>query len=321
MRAIRVHQPGGREALRLDQIPEPEPGAGEARVAIEAAGVNFIDVYHRNGWYPLPLPATLGIEAAGRVVACGEGVTEVRPGDRVAYAMTRGGYAEQAVVAAAHLVPVPEAVPSSVAAALMTQGMTAHYLVESVASLNPGQRCLVYAAAGGVGLLLSQLARLRGAHVCGVVSTEEKALLATEAGAHQVLVSRQPTREEADRAFGTELFDVVFDSVGRSTFDLSLDLLRPRGLLALFGQSSGPVEAFDPQVLNQKGSLFLTRPTLQDFVQTRDELLHRATTLFELHAGGELRVRIGEEFALEDAAEAHRRLEERLTTGKLLLRP
>lgn len=308
--------------MRVEDVPVPQPGRGEALVKLEACGVNFIDVYKRTGLYPVPVPATLGEEGAGEVVAAGEGVTEVRAGDRVAWAGALGAYAEYAVVPAARLVPVPAAVPAREAAAVMLQGMTAHYLATSTYPLRAGDRCLVHAAAGGVGLLLVQIAKRRGALVIGTAGSDEKAALAREAGADATIVyTRQDFVAETRRLTGGAGVQVVYDSVGRTTFLPGFDALAPRGMMALFGQSSGPVEPLDPQLLNRKGSLFLTRPTLAHYTATREELLARAGDLFAWMAAGELSVRVGAELALADAAEAHRALEGRRTTGKVILRP
>ena len=321
MQAIRVHAPGGPEALQIDELPVPLPGHGEALVRVEAAGVNFIDVYKRTALYKLPLPATLGEEGAGTVVATGLGVTSVQEGDRVAWASVTGSYAEYAVVPAARLVPLPESVSVETAAATMLQGMTAHYLATSTFPLGAGHRCLVHAAAGGVGLLLVQIAKRRGAFVIGTAGTEEKAALARGAGADEVILySTQDFVAETKRITGGQGLDVVYDSVGRTTFLPGLDLLRPRGMMVLFGQSSGPVAPIDPQILNQKGSLFLTRPTLGHYTATRSELLARAEDLFAWIADGQLSVRIGAQYPLREVAEAHRALEGRRTTGKVLLR-
>jgi NADPH2:quinone reductase len=321
MRAVRIHAPGGAEAMRVETVPVPRPGPGEALVRLEAAGVNFIDVYKRTGLYKVPLPATLGEEGAGTVAAVGEGVAEVRPGDRVAWAGHIGAYAEYAVVPAAKLVPLPDGVDAARGAAVMLQGLTAHYLAFSTHPLREGDRCLVHAAAGGVGLLLVQIARRRGAFVIGTAGSDEKAELARAAGADEVIVyTRDDFVAETKRITGGQGLRVVYDSVGRTTFLPGLDLLAPRGMMVLFGQSSGPVEPVDPQLLNQKGSLFLTRPTLGHYVATRHELLWRARDLFAWIAAGELSVRVGAEFPLADAAEAHRALEGRRTTGKVLLR-
>ena len=321
MQAVRIHAPGGPEALRVDTVPVPRPDAGQALVRLEVAGVNFIDVYKRTGLYTVPLPATLGEEGAGTVVAVGDGVTQVRAGDRVAWASVLGAYAEYAVVPAAKLVPLPASVSAARGAAVMLQGMTAHYLATSTYPLRDGDWCLVHAAAGGVGRLLVQVARRRGAHVIGTAGSDEKAALARAAGADHVIVyTREDFVAETRRVTGGRGVQVVYDSVGRTTFLPGLDALAPRGMMVLFGQSSGPGAPLDPQELNRRGSLFLTRPTLGHYVATRDELLGRAGDLFDWIARGELEVRVDAELPLADAAEAHRRLEGRGTTGKLLLR-
>jgi len=322
MQAVVVERHGGPEVLQLRRLPVPEPGPGEVRVKLEAIGVNYIDVYHRTGLYPLPLPFTPGMEGAGIVDALGEGVTEPKVGTRVAYAMQRGSYAEYHVVPADRVVPVPEGVSAKQAAALMLQGMTAHYLACSTFPLQPGQQALVHAAAGGVGLLLVQIAKMRGATVYGTVSTEEKARLAKEAGADEVILYTQVDfAEEIRRLTGGQGVDVVYDSVGRATFAGSLRSLKPRGMLVSYGQSSGPVEPLNIQLLNQHGSLFLTRPSLGHYAASRDELLWRAGDLFRWVREGTLKVRIDRELPLAEAAEAHRLLEGRATTGKLLLIP
>lgn len=322
MKAIRVHENGGPEALRYEEAPPPEPGQGEARVKIEAAGVNFIDVYHRSGLYPGRLPITPGMEGAGVVDAIGPDVSDLKPGDRVAYAMHQGSYAEYAVVPAWRLVPIPESVDARSAAAVMLQGMTAHYLSRTTYPIQPGDTALVHAAAGGVGLLLVQMAKQRGARVIGTVSTEEKARLASQAGADEVILYTQVDFEtETKRLTHGAGVNVVYDAVGVTTFDKSLNCLKPRGYMVLYGASSGPVSPLDPQVLNAKGSLFLTRPTLGHYVADRSELLSRAGDLFEWMAAGELQVRIDQTFPLSEAAEAHRYLEARRTKGKLLLIP
>lgn len=321
MRAVRIHEYGGPEAMRVEELPVPKPKAGEALVRLEAAGVNFIDVYKRTGLYAIPLPATLGEEGAGTVAAVGDGVTDVRVGDRVAYALVQGSYAEHAVVPAARLVALPGRVSASQGAAVMLQGMTAHYLAHSTYPLREGDRCLVHAAAGGVGLLLVQIAKKRGAYVIATAGTDEKARLAREAGADEVIVyTRQDFVAETKRITGGRGVQVVYDSVGKSTFLPGLDVLAPRGVMALFGQSSGPVDPIDPQILNRKGSLFLTRPTLVHYVATREELRWRANDLFTWLAEGSLQLRIGAEYPLDRAADAHRALEGRKTTGKVLLR-
>jgi NADPH2:quinone reductase len=322
MKAIRVRQPGGVEALRLDDVPDPQPGPGEALVRVEAIGVNFIEVYQRTGLYQSPLPFTPGSEAAGRVTAVGAGVTAVKIGDRVAGVAFTGSYAELALSPAERLVVLPDAVGTRIAAAAMLQGMTGHYLAVSTFPLSAGHWCLIHAAAGGVGLLLCQMARAHGARIIGTVSTPEKAELATAAGAHDiVLYTRQNFVEEVRRLTGNQGVHVVYDSVGKTTFDGGLDSLRPRGMLVLFGQSSGPVPPFDPQLLNRKGSLYLTRPTLGNYVATREELLARANDLFRWIAEGSLEVRIDRSYPLAEAAKAHEALEGRQTSGKILLIP
>jgi NADPH2:quinone reductase len=321
MKAIRIHANGGAEALRHEDVPVPVPGAGEALVRLTYAGVNFVDIYKRAGLYKVPLPATLGEEGAGTVEAIGAGVAEVRPGDRVAWASAMGTYAEYAIVPAAKLVLVPLEVDTRTAAAVMLQGMTAHYLATSTYPLAKGDRCLIHAAAGGVGLLLVQIAKRRGAYVIGTTGSAEKAALAKQAGADEVVnYTSQDFLEEVRRLTAGRGVQVIYDSVGKTTFLRGLDALAPRGMMVLFGQSSGPVSAVDPQLLNQKGSLFLTRPTLGSYVATREDLLWRAGELFEWIGRGELSVRIGAEFPLAAVGDAHRALEGRQTTGKVLLR-
>jgi NADPH2:quinone reductase len=322
VQAIRIHQVGGPDVLRVEDVPVPVPGPGEVLIKVEAAGVNFIDVYHRTGLYPQQLPLTLGREAAGTVERVGEGVSICRPGDRVVSEGVPGAYAEYAVAPADRVVPVPDRVTSRQAAAVILQGMTAHYLAYSTYRLGEGDTCLVHAAAGGVGLLLCQIASRAGARVIGTVSTDEKAALAREAGAREVILyTRSDFLEETRRLTGGAGVQVVYDSVGRTTFLKSLDALAPRGMLVLYGQSSGPVEPFDPLILSRKGSLFLTRPTLAHYTATRDELLQRAGEVLHRVAEGALAVRVGEEFPLAQAADAHRALEGRRTTGKVLLIP
>lgn len=322
MYAIRVHEFGGLESLRYEEAATPEPGAGEARVKIEAAGVNFIDIYHRTGQYPSELPITPGMEGAGVVDAVGPEVEHVQVGDRVAYAMQPGSYAEYAIVQGWKLVPMPDDLDAQRAAAVMLQGMTAHYLSHSTYPLQPGDTALIHAAAGGVGHLLVQMAKQRGARVIGTVSTEEKARLVREAGVDDVILYTQTDfEEETKRLTDGEGVNVVYDSVGKTTFDKSLNCLKPRGYLVLYGQSSGAVSAFDPQILNRKGSLFLTRPSLGHYVADRAELLQRTGDLFEWIANDELEVRIDKTFPLVEAPEAHRYMEGRKTKGKLLLIP
>jgi NADPH2:quinone reductase len=323
MRAIRVHACGGADALRCDDVPVPAPKAGEALVEIAAAGVNFIDVQHRTGRYKPPaLPFTLGSEAAGVVKAVGPGVTEVAVGDRVAYAMVLGAYAELAVVPARRLVKVPAEVDLKTAAAVMLQGLTAHYLTHSTFELKSGDTALVHAAAGGVGQLIAQVARLCGATVLGTVGSAAKAEVARRAGVAAAIDYRaQDFEAEVKRLTDGRGVDVVYDSVGKDTFEKSLNCLRPRGLLALFGFSSGPVAPFDPAILGAKGSLFLTRPGLNQYIASREELTGRAADLFAWLAAGTLSVSVDREWPLEQAAEAHRALEARQTAGKLLLVP
>jgi NADPH2:quinone reductase len=320
MKAIQVGQPGGPEAMDLVEVPVPQPGPKQALVRIAASGVNFIDVYFRIGLYKSDLPIALGMEAAGTVEAIGAEVTEVAPGDRVAYAMPRGSYAEYAVTPAASLVKIPDALDFAAAAAVMLQGMTAHYLTHSTYPLKPGDTCLVHAAAGGAGGLIVQMAKRLGARVFGTVSTEAKAEVARRHGADEaILYTRDDFDAEVKRSTSGRGVDVVYDSVGASTFERSLNCLRPRGTLALFGQSSGPVPPFDASILNAKGSLFLTRPSLGHYLLTRDELLWRAGEVLGWVATGALQVPIGGVYPLAQAAAAHRDLESRKTTGKLLL--
>lgn len=322
MLAIRIHENGGAEKLRIEDIPVPQPGAGEIRFRVEAAGLNFIDTYKRSGLYPVTLPSTLGQEAAGIVTAVGAGATEFRVGDRVATAAATGGYASEAIGAVAQTVAVPFGVSGQLAAAVMLQGMTAHYLATDTFPLQPGDTALVHAAAGGVGLLLVQIAKKRGARVLATVGSDEKAKLAREAGADAVCVYTREDFTKAARDFTAGRgVDVVYDGVGKATFDGSLNSLRPRGLLASFGNASGAVPPFSPLLLSQKGSLFFTRPTLAHHTQTPAELRRRAGDLFAWIADGSLQVRIGATFPLTQAADAHRALEGRATTGKVLLLP
>ena len=322
MLVIRIHETGGAEKLRADDVPVPAPGAGEIRFRVEAAGVNFIDTYKRSGLYAVKLPHTLGQEAAGVVTAVGAGVSDFKVGDRIASAAVNGGYAAEALVSAAQSVHVPVGVSASAAAAVLLQGMTAHYLVCDTFPLKPGDTALVHAAAGGVGLLLVQLAKKRGARVFATVGTDAKAQLAREAGADAVCVYTRENFAEAARAFtGGRGVDVVYDGVGKETFEGSLASLRPRGMLVSFGNASGAVPPFAPLVLSQKGSLFFTRPTLAHYTLTPAELRGRAEDLFVWIASGGLSVRIGATFPLTAAADAHRALESRGTTGKVLLLP
>ncbi len=322
MKAVRVHTPGGPEALRYEDVPEPKPGAGEAVVKIEAAGLNYIDVYFRTGLYKADLPMIVGMEAGGTVSAVGPDVTGVKVGDRVAYTGIRGSYAEYQAVPTDRLVALPSGVTTRQGAAAMLQGMTAHYLACSTYPLKAGDTCIVHAAAGGVGLLLCQIAKMRGARVIGTVSTEEKAKLARAAGADEVvLYTKQDFEAEAKRLTGGKGVQVVYDSVGKDTFEKSLNSCALRGYVALYGQSSGPIGTIDPGILSAKGSLFLTRPTLFHYIATREELVQRAGELLGWIRDGKLKLRMEFEFPLKDAAEAHRALEGRKTTGKVLLLP
>jgi NADPH2:quinone reductase len=318
MRAARVSSPGSADAITIDTLEAPALAAGEALVQVERAGVNFIDVYHRTGLYPLPRPIALGQEGAGRVVAIGPGVDEVAVGDRVAWASAPGSYATHVIASAARLVPLPDDASFERGAAVMLQGMTAHYLAYSTFPLGPSHTCVVHAAAGGVGLLLCQLARRLGARVIGVVSTDAKARAASAAGAAITVGADDLLAAVRDATAGRGV-DVVYDSVGATTFATSLDALAPRGLLALFGQSSGPVPPLDLQVLARKGSLFVTRPTLGHYVATRAELLARAGAVLAMVARDELTVTIDRTLPLDHAADAHRALEARATSGKVLL--
>ncbi|HKQ99397.1 MAG TPA: quinone oxidoreductase [Pyrinomonadaceae bacterium] len=322
MKAIRVESYGGADQLVYRDIEKPLPQPNEALVKIDAIGVNFIDVYHRTGLYPLPLPFTPGMEAAGTVESIGSEVSDIAIGDRVAYAMTVGSYAEYAAVPAARLVKMPEGIDAQTGAASMLQGMTAHYLSTSTYPLKSGDTALVHAAAGGVGLLLIQMAKRAGARVFGTVSTQEKARLAMEAGADEVILyTEQDFQQEVRRLTEGRGVQVVYDSVGKTTFMKSLDSLAPRGVLALFGQSSGSVQPFDAALLAQKGSLYLTRPSLAQYTLTREELLWRAGDVLNWIRTGELKLRIEKTFPLGEAAEAHSQLEGRATTGKILLLP
>jgi NADPH:quinone reductase len=323
MLAIRIHETGGADKLRADDIAVPTPAAGDVRFRVAASGVNFIDTYKRSGLYPVTLPFTLGQEAAGVVTAVGAGVTEFRVGDHVTSAAVAGGYAEEAIAPVVQTVRVPEGIDLSLAAAVLLQGMTAHYLACDTWPLKPGETALVHAAAGGVGLLLVQIAKKRGARVFATVGSDAKVAFARQAGADAVhVLGRDEKFHEAARAFtGGRGVDVVYDGIGKVTFEGSLSSLRPRGLLASFGNASGAVPEFKPLVLSQKGSLFLTRPTLAHYTQTPAELRARADDLFNWIKRGELNVRIGATFPLREAAKAHTALEGRGTTGKVLLLP
>lgn len=316
MKAVFVEKPGGVENLKYADVPKPEPGPGQALVKIAAAGVNFIDVYFRTGLYKADPPVVLGNEAAGTVESVGPGVAEVQPGDRVAYAMARGAYAEYAAVPAWMLVKLPDSVDFQTAAGAMLQGMTAHYLTHSTYPLKAGERCLIHAAAGGVGQLLVQMAKMLGAHVIGTAGNEDKARQAKDAGADEVVIYTQ--EDFTAKAKGVH---VVYDSVGKETFQSSLDCLRPRGMMVSFGNSSGPVPDFAPLILSQKGSLFLTRPSLAHYTADAKELQWRAGDVLGWIAAGKLKLHIHGTYPLADAGRAHMDLEGRKTTGKLILQP
>ena len=320
MKAIQVKETGGPEKMELVEIPKPQPGPKEALVKIAVSGVNFIDVYFRIGLYKADPPIALGMEAAGVVEAVGPDVTEVRPSDRVAYAMARGSYAEYAVVPAWQLVKVPDEIGLNTAAAAMLQGMTAHYLTHTTFPLKSGDTCLVHAAAGGAGRLIVQMAKMAGARVFGTTSTEAKAEHARQAGADEIIFyTKQDFEVEVKRLTGGRGVDVVYDSVGAPTYMQGLNCLRPRGMMVLFGQSGGKVPPIDPTILNTKGSLFLTRPTLAHYCATREELLSRAGDVLQWIASGKLKVTIDRTYPLAQAAQAHRDLESRATAGKVLL--
>lgn len=322
MKAVRVEKFGGLEALKHEDIPVPEPGEGEARLKIEMIGVNFLDIYQRMGRYQGPMPLTLGQEAAGVVDAIGPNVTEVKPGDHVSYAMVQGSYAEYAIVPAWKLVPIPKGVDASQAVASMVQGMTAHYLTFSTYPLKAGETALVHAAGGGTGQLLVQVAKHCGARVIGTASTEEKAKIAREAGADDVILySHQDFEAEVKALTKSKGVDVVYDSVGKDTFDKSLNCLKLRGHMVLFGSSSGAIPPIDPMALMSKGSLFFTRPYLGHYIASREELLWRMNDLFAWIQAGELKLHIDKTFPLADVAEAHRYLSDRQSKGKILLVP
>ena len=322
MKAILVRGHGGPDVMVLDDIADPSPGPGEVVVDISAAGVNFIDTYQREGLYPMTLPYTPGLEGSGVVSAVGEGVSSFSVGDRVAWNGVLGSYAEKIALPEDKVVAVPDGVDLHDAAQLMLQGITAHYLITSLFEIKPGHTALVHAAAGGVGLLLCQMISKRGGTVIGTVSTDAKADAAKEAGAHHIIrYDREDFASRVRDITGNIGVDVVYDGVGQATFDGSLNSLKSRGMMALFGQSSGPVQAFDPQILNQRGSLFLTRPSMVHYLQTRDELAWRASEVFSDVASGALRVTLGGSYPLGDAAHAHADLQARKTSGKLLLIP
>jgi NADPH2:quinone reductase len=322
MKAIRVHEFGGPEVLAYENVADPTPKANEALVKLEAAGVNFIDIYQRTGIYKLSLPMTLGLEGAGTVAAVGSDVQSIKAGDRVAWTSVPGAYAEYCAIPADRLVTLPPSVTTRQGAAMMLQGMTAHYLACSTYPLKAGDVCLVHAGAGGVGLLLTQIAKMRGARVITTVSNEDKAALSRDAGSDlTVLYTKQDFEAEVKAFTGGKGVAVVYDSVGATTFEKSINSLVPRGMLVLFGQSSGLVPPVDPQHISQKGSLFFTRPTLVHYIASRDELQERARDLVSWIGSGALRLRTEFEFPLKDAAEAHQALAGRKTTGKVLLIP
>ena len=318
--AIRIHQTGGPEVLQWEEVEVGEPGPGQVRIRQEAAGLNFIDVYHRTGLYKQETPFTPGVEGAGVVEAVGAGVTNVRQGDRIAYAGPLGGYAEERLIDADRVVKVPDGISTEQAAGMMLQGMTAQMLLRSVYPVKKGDMILVQAAAGGVGLIMCQWASALGATVIGTVSTEEKAELARNHGcAHPIIYTKQDFVAEVNRITAGEKLPVVYDSVGRDTFMKSLDCLRLRGLMVSFGNASGPVDPISPLLLSQKGSLFLTRPTLFHYVGTREQLEKSAGELFAMVETGKVKIEVKQRFPLEEAAEAHRQLEARKTTGSTVL--
>jgi NADPH2:quinone reductase len=322
VKAIVVSEKGGPEKLVLREVDDPRPGPGELLVEVKAAGLNFIDTYHRGGLYPMDFPMTPGLEGAGVVRFVSTDVDGFSEGDRVGWVNSIGSYADLNVMPAEAAIPIPETVSDDEAAAVLLQGMTAHYLAKDTFPLSSEHRCLIHAGAGGVGILLTQIAKLAGAEVVTTVGTENKAELSREAGSDHVIVYTQDDfKEVIVGAFGSDAIDVVYDGVGAATFDKGLDVLKPRGMMVTFGNASGPVPEISPLELMRRGSLFLTRPTMFDYLETRAKLLERASDLFDWIANDRLDVRIGEHFALEDAADAHRALEGRRTTGKVLLHP
>jgi NADPH:quinone reductase len=322
MKAIRVHTPGGPDVMKLEDVPEPKAGPGQAVVKLEAAGLNYIDVYFRTGTYKAPLPLTPGLEGAGTVTQVGDGVKDLKIGDRVAYTGIPGSYAQMNVCPADRLVKLPDKLSFRDGAASMLQGMTAHYLTRSTYPLKSGDTCLVHAAAGGMGLLLTQMGKMFGATVIGTVSTEEKAALAKQAGAdHVILYSKQDFVAEVKRITNNRGVDVVYDGVGATTFEKGLTCIRPRGVMALYGAASGPVGPMDLQLLNANGSLFVTRPSLNHHIASREELVQRSGDVLGWIRDGKLKLRVETTFPLDKAGEAHRALEGRKTTGKVLLIP
>ena len=322
MKAIRVHTPGGPDVMKLEDVPEPKAGPGQAVVKLEAAGLNYIDVYFRTGTYKAPLPLTPGLEGAGTVTQVGDGVKDLKIGDRVAYTGIPGSYAQMNVCPADRLVKLPDKLSFRDGAAAMLQGMTAHYLTRSTYPLKSGDTCLVHAAAGGMGLLLTQMGKMFGATVIGTVSTEEKAALAKQAGAdHVILYSKQDFVAEVKRITNNRGVDVIYDGVGATTFEKGLTCIRPRGVMALYGAASGPVPPLDLQLLNANGSLFVTRPSLNHHIASREELVQRSGDVLGWIRDGKLKLRVETTFPLDKAGEAHRALEGRKTTGKVLLIP
>jgi NADPH2:quinone reductase len=318
--AIRVHQTGGPEVLQWEEVTVGGPGPGQVLLRQEAAGLNYIDVYHRTGLYPQPLPFIPGVEGAGIVEAVGADVTGLKPGDRVAYSGPIGGYAEERLIATDRLVKLPDSISTEQAAAMMLQGMTAQMLLRQVYRVKPGDTILIHAAAGGVGLIVCQWAKALGATVIGTVGSDEKAELARANGCdHPIVYTHQDFQAEVERITSGAKLPVVYDSIGRDTFMKSLDCLRPRGMMVSFGNASGPADPFPPGILAQKGSLFLTRPTLYDYIAARTELEAAANELFDIVTGGQVKIEINQRFALKDAAEAHRALEARTTTGSTIL--
>lgn len=322
MKAIVVRETGGPEKLILEEVKERSPAQGEVLVNVEAAGLNFIDTYHRSGLYPQDLPFTPGLEGAGIISAVGEGVTEFAVGDRIGWVGLPGSYAERQLVPVDKAIPIPDELETSTVAAVLLQGITAHYLATDTYPLKQGDNCLIHAGSGGVGLLLTQIAKLKGAHVFTTVGSGEKAILSKIAGADETILYREINfKDVIEDRLGQNPLHVVYDGVGAATFNDGLDLLRPRGMMVTFGNASGPVPEISPLLLAEKGSLFLTRPTMAHYIQSREELLARTSDLFHWIISGQLNVRIGDEFSLAQAAEAHIALESRQTTGKVLLHP
>jgi NADPH2:quinone reductase len=322
VKAIVVRETGGPEKLILEEVKERSPAQGEVLVNVEAAGLNFIDTYHRSGLYPQDLPFTPGLEGAGIISAVGEGVTEFAVGDRIGWVGLPGSYAERQLVPVDKAIPIPDELETSTVAAVLLQGITAHYLATDTYPLKQGDNCLIHAGSGGVGLLLTQIAKLKGAHVFTTVGSGEKAILSKIAGADETILYREINfKDVIEDRLGQNPLHVVYDGVGAATFNDGLDLLRPRGMMVTFGNASGPVPEISPLLLAEKGSLFLTRPTMAHYIQSREELLARTSDLFHWIISGQLNVRIGDEFSLAQAAEAHIALESRQTTGKVLLHP